>query len=314
MEDVLRLLTEYGDYLIGTKGRSKNTIRVYMDDLRSFIQFLCRENLCLRDIGRSELRLYLSWLATTAGYKKTGYARVSVSRKFVVLRSFYEFLVSRGIVSDNPVSHGRRFRMKTEKHLPIFMSYEEIARLLNAPDTSTVLGLRDSAILEILYSSGIRLAELAGLNVNHVSIKSKEIRVYGKGSKERIVLIGEAAIKALNNYLLYGRSELEQAFESALFLNRYGTRLSRRSFEKLVRHYSIKASIRPGVHTHTLRHTFATHMLEGGADLRIVQQLLGHNSPATTQIYTHVTQTQAKAIYMKAHPRANNEARLTKQK
>ena len=314
MEEVLRLLTEYGDYIIGTKGRSKNTVRVYMDDLRSFVQFLCRENLGFRDVGRSELRLYLSWLTTTAGYKKAGYARVSVSRKFIVLRSFYKFLVYKGIVSNNPVSNGRRFSMKIEKHLPIFMGYEEIARLLNAPDTSTALGLRDSAILEVLYSSGIRLAELASLNLNQISIKSKEIRVYGKGSKERLVLIGKAAINALNNYLLYGRPELEQTFESALFLNRYGTRLSRRSFEKIVRHYAIKASIRPGVHTHTLRHTFATHMLEGGADLRIVQQLLGHNSPATTQIYTHVTQTQAKAIYMKAHPMAKNEVRLTKQK
>jgi integrase/recombinase XerC len=202
--------------------------------------------------------------------------------------------------------------MKTAKHLPIFMGYEEIARLLNAPNTSTILGLRDSAILELLYSSGIRLAELAGLNVNQINSTTKEIRVYGKGSKERIVLIGEACIQALNNYLLYGRPELEQTLMPALFLNRYGARLSRRSFEKIVRQYSIKASIRPGVHTHTLRHTFATHMLEGGADLRIVQQLLGHNSPATTQIYTHVTQTQARTIYMNSHPRAKKEARLTK--
>ncbi len=306
MEEVLRLLTEYGDYLIGTKGRAKNTFRVYMDDLRSFVQFLSNENLTLRDIGRSELRLYLSWLSTTAGQKKTGYARVSVSRKFIALRSFYKFLVYRGVVSDNPVSHGRRFSIKTAKHLPIFMGYEEVARLLNSPDTSTVLGLRDSAALELLYSSGIRLAELASLNVNQVNIKSKELRVYGKGSKERVVLIGETATQALNSYILHGRPELEQSFQPALFLNRYGSRLSRRSFEKIVRHYSKKASIRPGVHTHTLRHTFATHMLEGGADLRIVQQLLGHSSPATTQIYTHVTQNQAKTIYMNSHPRAKN--------
>ena len=125
-------------------------------------------------------------------------------------------------------------------------------------------------------------------------------------SKERVVLIGETATQALNSYILHGRPELEQSFQPALFLNRYGSRLSRRSFEKIVRHYSKKASIRPGVHTHTLRHTFATHMLEGGADLRIVQQLLGHSSPATTQIYTHVTQNQAKTIYMNSHPRAKN--------
>ena len=182
-----------------------------------------------------------------------------------------------------------------------------MGRLLDAPVTTSPLGIRDQAILEILYSCGVRLAEIHGLNAKDLQLGRKEILVRGKGAKERWVVFGKPTEKALARYLEEGRPQLAQgnpAPEQALFLNRYGQRLSRRSFETLVKRYASEAGTRDGVHPHTLRHTFATHMLEGGADLRIIQELLGHSSPTTTQIYTHVSTTQLKAIYDKAHPRA----------
>ena len=183
-----------------------------------------------------------------------------------------------------------------------------MGRLLDAPVTTSPLGIRDQAILEILYSCGVRLAEIHGLNAKDLQLGRKEILVRGKGAKERWVVFGKPTEKALARYLEEGRPQLAQgnpAPEQALFLNRYGQRLSRRSFETLVKRYASEAGTRDGVHPHTLRHTFATHMLEGGADLRIIQELLGHSSPTTTQIYTHVTKQEALAAYMTHHPRSD---------
>ena len=306
------LLQRFKECMRGQKGLSENTVRVYTTDLRPFQSFLYRERLQVDEMNRHNLRGYLAWLSTSAKGKDSGYARVSVARKLIALRCFYRFLVQEGYIASNPIPKGRTFNIKVEKRLPVFLGKDEVERLLAVPDLSQPLGIRDRAMLELLYSSGLRLSELHGLDVESVSLEAREARVHGKGSMERVVLMGKTAAGSLLLYLRSARPHLEAARpesshrgdSSALFLNRYGRRLSRRSIEKMVGRYAMLAPVRPGVHPHTLRHTFATHLMEGGADLRVVQQLLGHSSPTTTQIYTHVTQNEARAEYMTTHPRA----------
>ena len=320
-----QLIQRYPPYLRGQKGLSENTVRVYLADLASFRAFLVDQGLDLLAMDRFMVRSYLAWLATVGrkapgknahdgGMAKSekggagGYARVSMARKLTVLRSFYRFLVQEGLFQSTPVPSGRSFRLKVEKPLPGFLGKREVGRLLEAPVTTGPLGIRDRAILEVLYSCGIRLAEIHGLDAKDVQPERREILVRGKGDKERWVVFGKPAETALVRYLTEGRPQLAEASvvpEQALFLNRYGERLSRRSIEKSVRKYAAQAGTRDGVHPHTLRHTFATHMLEGGADLRIIQELLGHSSPTTTQIYTHVTKQEALAAYMTYHPRSD---------
>ncbi len=301
------LLEQYRTFLVGQKGRSENTVRVYLADLQPFVQFLDGAAAEPSQMDRHLLRRYLAWLSTSARGGKRGYARISVARKLVVLRSFYRFLTQAGHLASNPIPKGRALQIKVEKRLPVFMDRGDVNRLLEAPDASSELGLRDRAILELLYASGVRLSELAGLNLRDVDLQAREARVHGKGSKERIVLMGKPTVQALSQYIMDGRAHLQREGVEALFLNRYGRRLSRRSIEKVVSRNAMKAATRPGVHAHTLRHTFATHLLEGGADLRVVQELLGHASPTTTQIYTHVTQSEARRVYMATHPRARKK-------
>ena len=324
------LVRRYPLFLRGQKGLSDNTVRVYLADIASFREFLIDQRLEHLAMDRFMVRNYLAWLATV-GRKAdvgkapgkmapddrrgksqkggaAGFARVSMARKLTVVRSFYRFLVQEGLFQSTPVPSGRSFRLKVEKPLPGFLGKSEMGRLLEAPVTTGPLGIRDRAILEILYSCGIRLAEIHGLNANDLQLERREILVRGKGNKERWVVFGKPTETALVHYLKEGRPLLAGANvkpEQALFLNRYGKRLSRRSFEILVRRYAAQAGTRDGVHPHTLRHTFATHMLEGGADLRIIQELLGHSSPTTTQIYTHVTKREALAAYMAYDPRSD---------
>lgn len=306
MENINNLLDRYRSYLIGQKGRSGNTVKVYIADITPFLQFMQTTKTDPGDLDRQSLREYLAWLSTSARGKHGGYARVSVARKLVVLRSFYKFLEQEGSVKTTPVPKGRSLQVKVEKRLPIFLDQNEIIKLLDTPNPSTEIGMRNQAILELLYSTGIRLSELTNLDTRDMDMERREIKVTGKGSKERIVFMGHPASRAIERYLYNARPFLERAPNEAMFLNRYGKRLSRRSVEKVVSHAAMKAAIRPGVHAHTLRHSFATHLLEGGADLRVVQELLGHSSPVTTQIYTHVTQNQAKRVYNSSHPRAKD--------
>ena len=297
-------------FLRGQRGLSENTERVYMADLQAFREYLAKENLTLKDMDRTILRGYLAWLATPAREGGRGFERVSVSRKLTVLRSFYLFLVQEGMFQSTPVPSGRSFRLKVSKTLPTFLGHREADRLLDAPDESTTMGIRDKALLELLYGCGVRLAEVHGMNLSDISFGQRSILVRGKGNKERETLYGQPAEDALMHYLNEARPQLvEEAAPGerteAVFLNRYGQRLSRRSIENLVRKYGAQAGTRDPVHPHTLRHTFATHMLEGGADLRVIQELLGHSSPQTTQIYTHITKSEALEAYLSHHPRAD---------
>ena len=303
-------LERFPAYLRGQRGLSENTERVYVADLQAFREYLLAERLSLRDMDRTTLRGYLAWLATPVREGGKGYERVSVARKLTVLRSFYLFLVQEGMFQSTPVPSGRSFKLKLAKSLPTFLGHREAERLLDAPDETTTMGVRDRAILELLYGCGVRLAEIHGMNLPDISFDRRSILVRGKGNKERETLYGQAAETALQRYLEEARPELDAEAApaertDALFLNRYGQRLSRRSIETLVRKYGTAAGTRDDVHPHTLRHTFATHMLEGGADLRVIQELLGHSSPQTTQIYTHVTKTEALQAYLAHHPRAD---------
>jgi tyrosine recombinase XerC len=251
-------------------------------------------------VDRHVLRDYLSELV------ERGIAKASIARKLSAIRSFYRYLVREEIIPKNPVEQVSS--PKLDKRLPSFLTQEEMEKLLGAPDLSTPLGQRDRAFLELLYASGLRVSELVGLTLEQIDLESNEIRVWGKGSKERVVLMGEPAAAALKDYLNQGRVELLGKKKSqALFLNRYGQPLPERSVQRILQQYAKKVGIGKRVHPHMLRHTFATHLLDGGADLRVVQELLGHARLSSTQIYTHVTKGQARKVYLAAHPLAREK-------
>ena len=303
------LLERYGRYLTGQRSLSENTRRIYLDDLHTFLTYCRQTGGQLTDMDRQFLRGYVAHLATagrTDGDRPRGYARVSIVRKLAALRTFYNFLVQEGWFKSTPVPSARSFPVKLEKKLPSFLGKKETERLLAAPDDDTPAGLRDRAILEILYACGVRLAEIQGMNLGDVYRERREILVRGKGNKERWTLYGGPASEALDNYLSEGRPHLSGGVggEEPLFVNRYGGRLSRRSIEKIVSNYAARAGLKEGIHTHTLRHSFATHMLEGDADLRVIQELMGHSSVSTTQMYTHITKQEARRAYLSFHPLA----------
>lgn len=303
------LLERYALYLTGQRALLDNTRRIYVDDLHTFLGYCRRNGHALRDMDRQLLRGYVAFLATAGrsdGPRPTGYARVSIVRKLTALRTFYNFLVQEGWFKSTPVPSARSFPVKVEKPLPSFLGRQEANRLLAAPEDHTPAGLRDRAILEVLYACGVRLAELQGMNLGDINADRREILVRGKGDKERWTLYGAPAQDALDRYLEDGRPHFgaASAHSDPLFVNRYGARLSRRSIEKIVRDYAARAGLKEGIHTHTLRHSFASHMLEGDADLRVIQELLGHSSVSTTQLYTHITKQEARRAYMDFHPLA----------
>ena len=292
------LLGRFETHLAAEKGLAALTVRNYKTDLGPLHEYMrLRKVPGLKLLDRYSLRGYLAWLI------ELGYARSSVVRKLSALRSFLRWLLREKLIETDPLP--RRGVMKKDSRLPRFLSQDEATRLVEAPDTSEGLGPRDRALLETIYAGGLRVSEAKDLDVGDVNLETMELRVTGKGKKQRVVLIGKAARDALAQYLGDQRPRLAgRDSKGALFLNRYGARLSPRSIQEKVRRYAARIGLRPGVHTHTLRHSFATHLLEGGADLRVVQELLGHASPATTQIYTHVTQSKAREVYLHAHPRA----------
>ena len=296
------LIEEFEEHLRAEKGLSNLTIRNYKTDLEPLYDYVRLNSIDgLKALDRTNLRGYLSWL------HELGYVRRSIVRKLSTLRTFLRWLIRRKLIDHDPLP--RRGVMKMESRLPRFLSQDEAERLVQAPEPSERVGCRDRALLELIYAAGLRVSEAAGLNVSDLNLDARELRVTGKGSRQRMTLVGREARDALVRYLREVRPKLaNQHSGNALFLNRFGARLSQRSIQEKVRRYATKAGLRSGVHTHTLRHSFATHLLEGGADLRVVQELLGHSSPATTQIYTHVTRSEARAAYMSAHPRARRGA------
>jgi len=293
-------LERYIAHLRVEKDASPYTLRNYAQEIGQFFQFLKDQGVSSwDDVDRQVLRRYLLWLRTE------GYVAASMARKLSELRSFCRYLLQEGLLDRNPVDAVSS--PKVPKRLPRYLKLEEVEALLQAPDLSTALGQRDRAILELLYAAGVRLSELVGLNLGDLSLDTGQMVVWGKGGKERLVLLGKPAVQALRAYLRDGRTKLRgKKTTDALLLNRFGDRLSRRSIGLILDKYSKLAGLWRKVTPHLLRHTFATHMLEGGANLRVVQELLGHAQPTTTEIYTHVTPGRLREVYLKSHPRAKD--------
>jgi integrase/recombinase XerC len=287
---------------------SVHTIRCYATDLAHYAAFLLGPDASpeqtdteilsgkLRQSTPIDLRAYLAEL------RRADYSRATVARKIATLRSFYKYLARTGEVERNPVKVIRTPRQ--EKRLPKFLTPGDVERLLATPHGTDMLSLRDAAMLEVLYSTGMRVSELVGMDLEDIDPVGEVVRVRGKGRRERLAPLGSYALGALNRYL-GARAGGEIRNAQAVFVNRQGERLNVRSVRRKLSKYLAMAGLDPHVSPHTLRHSFATHMLERGADLRAVQELLGHRSLSTTQIYTHVTASRMKEIYEAAHPRAN---------
>ena len=297
------LMRRFEQHLRVERGLADLTVRNYRTDLEPLFDFMLKNGVPdLKALDRAALRAYLAWLI------ELGYVRRSVARKVSALRTLLRWLVRLKLIDADPLP--RRGVMKLDSRLPRFLSQNEAARLVQAAETSDPGKIRDRALLELIYGAGLRVSEARDLDVVHLNLGARELRVVGKGSKERVVLIGVPARDALSLYLRDVRPTLAtDDSDGALFLNRFGGRLSQRSIQQKVRSYASQAGLGGWVHPHTLRHSYATHMLEGGADLRVVQELLGHASPATTQIYTHVTGAEARRVYEAAHPRASPDER-----
>ncbi len=284
-------------YLRLERDSSPHTLRNYRSDLDQFLGFLRSDRsgdpVRLKDIDRLVIRGYM------ASLQERGVGKRSLSRKISALRSFFRFLRREGVIDSNPAR--QVWLPRQDKKLPSFLSREEIQSLLSAPDPSTLLGLRDRAILETLYTTGIRVGALVGMNRGDIDLLGDLARVKEKGKKERLCPLGSYAVRALRDYL--------KAFPGGgtgdpLFVNRSRRRLTAASIRKLLEKYIKRAAIEKKVTPHALRHSFATHLLNAGADLRSVQELLGHESLSTTQIYTHVSKERLKKVYDRTHPRA----------
>ncbi|MFA4967086.1 MAG: tyrosine recombinase XerC [Candidatus Margulisiibacteriota bacterium] len=280
------------DSLKSERNFSDYTLINYGIDLDQFCRFLEKQETPLFSMSRQNAREFLYYLE---GQK---FSRRSLARKISAIRSFFRWLVREGKTKSNPFE--LLSTPKLQKKLPNFLYKEEIEKLLEAIDTGKLQGKRDRALFELLYGSGIRVSEATKLNLSDLDLEGREIRVFGKGRKERIVLIGKYAVSALKDYL----AERGKTQNKAIFHNLRGGRLTQRSVERSVKYYAKKAGIDKPITPHTLRHTFATHLLTYGADLRTVQELMGHSSLSTTQIYTHVTKEKLKSVYDLAHPRA----------
>jgi integrase/recombinase XerC len=284
-------------YLRDVRNASSHTVRNYASDITAFLGYL-REispSYELKYVDRSTIRSYLTKL-----YVKRE-AKATTQRKLSALKTFFKFLVREGFLERNVLSPVRS--PKGERRLPKFLDAEEVIRLIGAPDTSTILGLRDRAIFELLYSTGIRVSELVGLNVENIDLVGEVLKVRGKGKQQRMAPMGRYAAVALNDYLNSPKRRATSPGD-AVFLNRFGRRITTRSVARIVGKYVRQTALKTGISPHTLRHTFATHLLNAGADLRSIQELLGHKSLSSTVIYTHVSTEKMQEVYSKSHPRA----------
>jgi tyrosine recombinase XerC len=289
---------EFVDRLVVERGFSGHTVRAYGGDLRAFSRFLAGRQRGLLDATLQDVRGFLATL------RVRGLARATVARRGAAIRSFYRFLAEEGVLAASPMTALRTPRR--ERRLPVFLTVEQVESLLQQPDVATWRGARDLAALEMLYGAGLRVGELVALNHSDVAVDSGLVRVRGKGRKERVVPVGRCAVVAVRRYVAALRARGRPVGDGdALFVNaRGGGRLSARSVRRGLRKYALMAGIDPRVSPHSLRHSFATHMLANGADLRAVQELLGHQSLSTTQVYTHLSHERLREVYVGAHPRA----------
>ncbi|WP_134698887.1 site-specific tyrosine recombinase XerD [Ammoniphilus sp. YIM 78166] len=290
-------LNQFMSYLNTEKGLAKNSIDSYRRDLIYYLDFLeSRQVRHLKKVRESDLTHFLYDL------KEKGRAPSTISRHLASIRSFYSYLLREKVVQRDPTAHMES--PKVIKKLPKILTIEEVELLMNAPDLDDPSGLRDKAMLELLYASGAKVSEMLAVNLDEVNLSLGYVKCTNK-TRERIIPLGKYAIETLDNYLQKGRPAfMKDIQEQSLFLNQQGKRLSRQGFWKLIKKYALKADIKKDITPHTLRHSFAAHLLENGADLRSVQEMLGHADISTTQIYTRVTKTKLREVYTKAHPRA----------
>jgi integrase/recombinase XerD len=290
-------LTAFLDYIRVEKGLAANSIASYERDLREFARFLHRKGKTVASVDREDIRGFLASL-----YRRELGAR-SVARHLVSLRSFFKFLLKEGRLKADPAKEIEA--PKIGQSLPKYLTASEVEALLLQPDLSATAGLRDKAMLELLYATGMRVSELIGLRWEDFEVNLGVVRCRGKGSKERLIPVGKSALRAVENYIRRGRPALAKKKDFPhLFLNRQGGPLSRVGFWKLLAHYGRAAGISTPLTPHVVRHSFATHLLERGADLRSIQLMLGHSDISTTQIYTHVVKERLKQVYREHHPRA----------
>lgn len=298
---MLAFLKEYLSVLKLEKNLSENTLRSYQNDLTKFIDYSGQEGITdLSEITASLISGYFQI------QRKVGLGSTTTARYLSSLHGFFNYLIDNKYLIVNPMDKIPSTRIS--RNLPAVLSFYEIEKILNAPGTGEKLGLRDKAVLETLYSCGLRVSELINLKNTDLFFSEEVIRVLGKGNKERIVPIGASAVKWINEYLHKSRPLMENKAKSGncIFLNSRGTKLSRMGVWKIVDRYSKEAGIEKQVHPHTFRHSFATHLLEGGADLRAVQEMLGHSDISTTQIYTHIDREYIKQVHKDFHPRGSN--------
>src|ERR1044071_3439708 len=300
MKRVTREVGDFLDYLTYERNVSVNTLPASRDDLDSFLGFLsddyftvARDQLDLRRVDHLAVRAYLAHLA------RRKLSRSSIARHLSAMRSFFKYLMRKAMLDVNPARTVAT--PKREKHLPSVMQPADVALLLEQPDLSKPLGARDRAFLELLYASGLRIAELVGIDIDDMELRARLVKVRGKGAKERIVPFGSKAEEAVRAWLAVREAPPE---EEALFVNYRGERITQRSVRRLFDGYVRDAALRAGISPHPMRHSFATHLINAGADLRAIQELLGHASLSTTQKYTHLNDWELMKVYRKAHPRA----------
>jgi len=290
-------IAEFVDYLNVERGLAANTRESYERDLRQYCAYLSSRR---SSVERATRTLIISYLLHM---EKEGRATATVARRLAAIKSFYRYLLQEQVIDKDPTD--KLEAPKLEKRLPTVLSVDEVEVLLEQPDDSSPAGLRDRAMLELLYATGIRVSELVSLDVPSVNLEMGFVRCVGKGQKDRVVPMGSMARRSVTAYLGNGRSKLvRDPLTSAMFVNHHGRRLTRQGFWKIVKRYAAQAGIDKDITPHTLRHSFATHLVENGADLRAVQEMLGHADISTTQVYTHIAKDRLKEVYDKAHPRA----------
>ncbi len=309
MADPEAVARRYLEHLTVERGLADNTLAAYRRDLERYVGFLAARRIGDLDaVEAKTIRAFIASVsASTHGPDGDPYRATTVSRMLSTVRTFHRFALREGLVTDDPTAGVVRPRLP--RALPHPLTVEEVTALVEAPGDATPVATRDRAILELLYGAGLRISELVGLDVDDLDLDDAAVRVFGKGSKERLVPIGRMARDAVAAYLTRGRPALATGrSRAALFLNTRGGRLTRQSCSRLLDAHRTRAGITRVVTPHDLRHSFATHLLEGGADVRVVQELLGHASVATTQVYTLVTTEHLRAAYYTAHPRARRSA------
>lgn len=292
----MKNIDEFLNYLEYERNYSNNTILAYQNNLKQFESFCKKENICnIKNVDYAFIRKYMKYL-----YQKN-YTSSSINRMLSVLRNFYKYLKRENIIDSNPLN--LITGPKLDRKLPNYLTINDIEKMLDAPDLNDDIGIRDALILELLYVSGIRVSELVNIKTSDININNKTIKIKGKGSKERIVFVGSRFINLLNKYLKIRMHFLKYS-NDFLILSKTGRKINTKEIRNIINRIKLKTGITKNISPHTFRHTFATHMLNEGADLRSVQELLGHENLSTTTIYTHLTNEKLRRTYLNTHPRA----------